>query len=69
VVNWLTVKALSLGLLLIQVPATAILLSRLLKGPPPSPIESQTPVRDFWVGRVVVPTLNEAQRISLVWLA
>jgi dolichol-phosphate mannosyltransferase len=67
VVNWLTVESgLSLGLLLIQVPATAILLSRLLKGPSRHrPIEPQTPVPEI-LGKVsvVVPTLNEAQRIS-----
>ncbi len=66
-VNWLTVESgLSLGLLLIQVPATAILLSRLLKGPSRHrPIEPQTPVPEI-LGKVsvVVPTLNEAQRIS-----
>jgi dolichol-phosphate mannosyltransferase len=67
VVNWLTVEsALSLGLLLIQVPATAILLSRLLKGPSRHPpIEPQTPVPEILGSvSVVVPTLNEAQRIS-----
>ena len=66
-VNWSTVEsALSLGLLLIQVPATAILLSRLLKGPSRHPpIEPQAPVPELLAKvSVVVPTLNEAQRIS-----
>ena len=66
-VNWLIGEsALSLGLLLIQVPATAILLSRLLKGPGRHPpIEPQTPVPELLGSvSVVVPTLNEAQRIS-----
>ena len=65
--NWLIVEsALSLFLLLIQVPATAILLSRLLKGPSRHPpIEPQTPVPDLLGSvSVVVPTLNEANRIS-----
>lgn len=63
-VDWLTTDA-SL-LLLIQVPATAILLLRLLKGPSRrSPIEpcSATPELLAKVS-VVVPTLNEADRIG-----
>ncbi len=59
-------SAFSLGLLLIQLPATAILLSRLLKGPgrhPPIKPASPTPELLGSVS-VVVPTLNEAQRIS-----
>lgn len=59
-------SALSFGLLLIQLPATAILLSRLLKGPgrhPPIKPSSPTPELLGSVS-VVVPTLNEAQRIS-----
>ncbi|MEH2070433.1 MAG: 2'-O-glycosyltransferase CruG [Nostoc sp.] len=59
-------SAISLLLLVIQVPATAILLSRLLKGPRRhSPIEPQQPTPEL-LGRVsvVVPTLNEALRIS-----
>ncbi|MCF2151145.1 glycosyltransferase [Desmonostoc muscorum LEGE 12446] len=59
-------SAISLLLLLIQVPATAILLSRLLKGPGRHPpIEPQQPTPEL-LGRVsvVVPTLNEALRIS-----
>lgn len=63
----LTVQgAIALGLLLIQVPATAILLSRLLKGPSRRPpIEPCTATPDL-LGTVsaIVPTLNEAQRIS-----
>lgn len=65
--NWLIVEsALSLFLLLIQVPATAILLSRLLKGPSRHPpIEPQSPIPDLLGSvSVVVPTLNEANRIS-----
>ena len=65
--DWLTVEGgLSLGLLLIQVPATAILLSRLLKGPsrhPPIEPRSATPELLAAVS-VVVPTLNEAERIG-----
>ena len=65
--DWLTLQgALSLGLLLIQVPATAILLSRLLKGPSRHP-----PIEPRWATpemlgtvSVVVPTLNEAERIG-----
>ncbi|MEH2087237.1 2'-O-glycosyltransferase CruG [Nostoc sp.] len=59
-------SAISLLLLLIQVPATAILFSRLLKGPRRHPpIEPQQPTPEL-LGRVsiVVPTLNEALRIS-----
>ncbi len=59
-------SAISLLLLLIQVPATAILLSRLLKGPRRHPpIQPQQPTPEL-LGRVsvVVPTLNEALRIS-----
>lgn len=58
--------AVCFGLLLLQVPATLILLSRLLKGPfrqpPVSPLSSTPDL----VGAVsvVVPTLNEAKRIS-----
>lgn len=57
---------LTLFLLLIQVPATAILLSRLLKGPTRHPpIEPQQPTPELLGSvSVVVPTLNEALRIS-----
>lgn len=65
--DWLTIEsALSLGLLLIQVPAAAVLLSRLLKGPsrhPPIEPGFATPELLGSVS-VVVPTLNEAERIS-----
>ena len=59
-------SAISLLLLLIQVPAMAILFSRLLKGPRRlPPIEPQQPTLEL-LGKVsvVVPTLNEALRIS-----
>ncbi len=59
------ISAISLILLLIQVPATAILLSRLFKGPSRQPpVEPQQPTLEI-LGSVsiVVPTLNEAQRI------
>jgi dolichol-phosphate mannosyltransferase len=57
---------LPLLLLLVQVPATAILLSRLLKGPRRHPpIQPQQPTPDMLGSvSVVVPTLNEALRIS-----
>jgi dolichol-phosphate mannosyltransferase len=53
-------------LLLFQVPATAILLSRLLKGPRRyPPLEPQQPTPELLGSvSVVVPTLNEALRIS-----
>jgi dolichol-phosphate mannosyltransferase len=59
-------SAISLLLLLIQVPATAILLSRLLKGPRRHPpLEPEQPTLDILGSvSVVVPTLNEALRIS-----
>lgn len=66
-VDWLTIAgALASGLLLIQLPATAVLLSRLLKGPgrrPPIAPGAATPELLGSVS-VVVPTLNEAERIS-----
>lgn len=58
--------ALSLLLLLIQVPATAIVLSRLLKGPfrdPPIQPRSSV-VGNLGAVSAIVPTLNEAERIS-----
>jgi len=65
--NALTVESIvTLILLLIQLPATAILLSRLLKGPRRlPPIKPQQPTPDL-LGNVsvVIPTLNEAGRIS-----
>ncbi len=56
----------SLILLLIQIPAVAILLSRLLKGPSRlTPIQPQSATLDILGSvSVVVPTLNEAERIS-----
>ncbi|BAZ30245.1 glycosyl transferase family protein [Cylindrospermum sp. NIES-4074] len=59
-------SAISLLLLLLQVPATAILLSRLLKGPRRHPpIEPQQPTPELLGSvSVVIPTLNEALRIS-----
>jgi dolichol-phosphate mannosyltransferase len=66
-VDWLTVQStVSLLLVLIQVPATAILLSRLFKGPgrhPPIAPGSATPELLAKIS-VVVPTLNEVDRIS-----
>jgi dolichol-phosphate mannosyltransferase len=59
-------SAISLLLLLIQMPATAILLSRLVKGPRRHPpIQPQQPTPELLGSvSVVVPTLNEALRIS-----
>ncbi len=59
-------SAIALLLLLFQLPATAILLSRLLKGPSRHPpLEPQQPTPDLLgTVSVVVPTLNEALRIS-----
>jgi dolichol-phosphate mannosyltransferase len=56
----------ALILLLIQIPATLILLSRLLKGPGRRPpVEAKSPTPDQ-VGAVsiVVPTLNERERLN-----
>ncbi|MBW4561616.1 MAG: glycosyltransferase [Mojavia pulchra JT2-VF2] len=62
----ISVSTLSLLLLLIQLPATAILLSRLVKGPRRHPpIQPQQPKPELLGSvSVVVPTLNEALRIS-----
>lgn len=60
------VSALALICLLIQMPAIALLLSRLLKGPtrhPPLQPQLATPEMLGTVS-VVVPTLNEAERIQ-----
>ncbi|MCC5637331.1 glycosyltransferase [Nostoc sp. CHAB 5844] len=65
--NALTVESvIPLILLLIQLPATAILLSRLLKGPGRlPPIQPQQPTPELLANvSVVVPTLNEARRIT-----
>ncbi len=60
------VSAVALLLLFIQLPAFAILLSRLLKGPRRTPpLAPQKPTLDILGSvSVVVPTLNEAERIS-----
>lgn len=60
------VSAVAQILLLIQLPAFAILLSRLLKGPRRNPpLAPQKPTLDILGSvSVVVPTLNEAERIS-----
>ncbi len=62
----ISVSTLSVLLLLLQVPATAILLSRLVKGPSRHPpIQPQQPTPEILGSvSVVVPTLNEALRIS-----
>lgn len=54
------------ALLLLQLPAAAILMSRLIKGPSRiPPLEAQSPTLDLLGAcTVVVPTLNEADRIS-----
>ncbi len=53
-------------LLLVQLPAAAILLSRLLRGPTRHPPLPPLPPEPEFLGKVsvVVPTLNEAARIS-----
>lgn len=59
-------SAIACFLLAVQVPAISILLSRLLKGPsryPPLEPQASNP-KDLGTVSVVVPTLNEAQRIS-----
>ncbi|PHX53275.1 glycosyl transferase [Tychonema bourrellyi FEM_GT703] len=57
---------LSFTLLLLQFPAVAILMSRLIKGPSRiPPLEPESPTLDLLGAcTVVVPTLNEADRIS-----
>ncbi|WP_026082291.1 2'-O-glycosyltransferase CruG [Mastigocladopsis repens] len=64
--TWTIASAISLLLLLIQLPATAILLSRLLTGPSRHPpIAPKNPTPEFLGAvSVVIPTLNEALRIS-----
>lgn len=59
-------NALFLGLLLLQVPAIAILLSRLLRGPRRHPPLQPLVPKSEWLEQVsvIVPTLNEAERIS-----
>ncbi|TBR59552.1 glycosyltransferase [Mastigocladus laminosus UU774] len=66
-IDWFSIiSTFSLLVLLIQVPAIAILLSRLLKGPlRHPPVTPQNPTPDILGSvSVVVPTLNEALRIS-----
>lgn len=65
--DWLALQgALSFALLLVQAPAVAVLLSRLLKGPsrrpPVKPLRPEPEL--LGVVSVIVPTLNEANRIS-----
>lgn len=62
----LLVAVLSLLLLLIQLPAAAILLSRLLRGPGRlAPLKPKAPTSEqLGSVSVVVPTLNEARRIQ-----
>lgn len=60
-----SLAALALVLLLLQVPAIALLLSRLIRGPvrhPPLQPQSPQP-DDLGTVSVVVPTLNEAHRL------
>jgi dolichol-phosphate mannosyltransferase len=67
VIDWFSIiSAFSLFVLLIQIPAVAILLSRLLKGPlRHPPVTAQNPTPDILGSvSVVIPTLNEALRIS-----
>jgi dolichol-phosphate mannosyltransferase len=58
-------NALFLGLLLVQIPATAILLTRLLPGAFRRPPLQPKAARPEFLGAVsvIVPTLNEAERI------
>lgn len=58
--------AIVLGVLIAQLPAVAILLSRLIKGPSRKPPIEPQPARLDMLGSVsvVVPTLNEAERIG-----
>jgi dolichol-phosphate mannosyltransferase len=67
-INWAggLSSAIALILLVIQVPAVTVLLSRLVKGPTRRPPLAPRPATPDQVGAVtvVVPTLNEAARIS-----
>lgn len=60
-----TLGAIAMGLVLLQTPAAFIFLSRLLKGPGRRPpLEPKAPVLEqLGTVSVVVPTLNEAERI------
>lgn len=59
-------NAVLLGLLIAQLPATAILFSRLLRGPRRHPPLQPIATQPEFLGAVsvVVPTLNEAERIT-----
>ncbi len=59
-------ETISLALLLLQLPAVIILLSRLIKGPTRQPpLEPQSPTPDLLGSvSVVIPTLNEAERLG-----
>lgn len=61
----LVTNAFCLGLLLVQIPATAILLVRLIRGPfRHPPLQPEAPHPDLLgTVSVIVPTLNEAERI------
>ncbi|QZZ23418.1 glycosyltransferase [Leptothermofonsia sichuanensis E412] len=61
----LVANAFCLGLLLVQIPATAILLVRLIRGPfRHPPLQPEAPHPDLLgTVSVIVPTLNEAERI------
>lgn len=64
--DWTLLSGICLSLIVIQVPAALIMLSRIFKGAiRHPPIKPQNPTPDM-LGKVsvVVPTLNEAQRIS-----
>lgn len=62
----LSINIICATILLLQLPAVAILLSRLMKGPSRiPPLEPDVPTPDMLgTCSVVVPTLNEADRIS-----
>lgn len=59
-------SAIAIGLLVLQLPAIAILLSRLVAGPGRRPPLQPQVSQPEWLGSVsvVVPTLNEAHRIT-----
>jgi dolichol-phosphate mannosyltransferase len=62
----LLINIIFVTILLLQLPAVAILMSRLIKGPTRiPPLEPESPTLDLFAAcTVVVPTLNEADRIS-----
>ncbi|MDB9495768.1 glycosyltransferase family 2 protein [Spirulina major CS-329] len=59
-------SAIALGYLLLTVPMIALLMARLLKGPQRRPPVAPCPAQPHQVGAVsvIVPTLNEAERIG-----